>query len=104
MKIIMLFNLKVGVSAEDYEAWAKARDIPSVRALPSVDDFQVYRTTGVLGGKGVPLYAYVEVIDVPDMEGFGTDMASAAIQDVLKEFEEFADTPAFILTEPLSLA
>ena len=32
-KIVALFNLKPGVSVEDYEAWAKAKDIPTVNGL-----------------------------------------------------------------------
>ena len=103
MRIIVLFNLKAGVGADAYEDWAKARDMPGVRALPSVDDFQVYRATGLLGSDGKPPYAYIEIIDVPDMEGFGKDVASEAIQAVAAEFQAFADAPAFILTEALSL-
>ena len=29
-RIIALFNLKPGISEADYEAWAKAKDIPTV--------------------------------------------------------------------------
>lgn len=104
MRIIVLFNLLPGVGPDAYEEWAKKRDIPAVRALPSVDDFQVYRATGLLGSEAKPPYAFIEIIDVADMEGFGKDVASAAIQAVAAEFQTFADTPTFILTEALSLA
>lgn len=104
MRIIVLFNLKPGVSAEEYEGWAKTRDIPGVRSLPSVDDFQVYRSTGLFGGGGPAPYAYFEIIDVADMEGFGTDVASPAIKATSEEFQRFADAPVFITTEALSLA
>jgi hypothetical protein len=103
MRIIVLFNLLPGVEAAAYEEWAKKRDIPGVRALPSVDDFQVYRSTGLLGSDGKPPYAYIEIIDVADMDGFGKDVASAAIQAVAAEFAAFADAPAFIMTDALSL-
>lgn len=103
MRIIVLFNLLPGVGADAYQEWAKKRDIPAVRALPSVDDFQVYRATGLLGSEARPPYAFIEIIDVADMEGFGKDVASAAIQAVAAEFQTFADTPTFILTEALSL-
>jgi hypothetical protein len=103
MRMIVLFNLKPGVTVADYEKWAKTRDIPIVRSLPSIDDFQVYRATGLLGSDAKPPYAYIEVIDVADMEGFGKDVASAAIQAVAAEFQTFADAPTFIMTEALSL-
>lgn len=104
MRIIVLFNLLPGAGAAAYEEWAKKRDIPGVRALPSIDDFQVYRATGLLGSDAKPPYAYIEVIDVADMEGFGKDVASPAIQAVAAEFQTFADAPTFIMTEALSLA
>ena len=31
--IVVLFNLKPGVSAAEYEAWAKATDLPTVNSL-----------------------------------------------------------------------
>jgi REDY-like protein HapK len=104
MRIIVLFNLLPGIGAAAYVEWAKKRDLPTVRALPSVDDFQVYRATGLLGSDATPPYAFIEIIDVGDMEGFGKDVASAAVQAVAAEFQTFADTPVFMLTEALSLA
>lgn len=103
MRLIVLFNLKPGVSVADYEEWAKTRDIPVVRALPSIDDFQVYRTKGVLGSEAAAPYAYIEIIDVADMDGFGKDVATEAMQANVAEFNGFADAPAIILTEALSL-
>ena len=40
-RIFALFNLKLGQDPAAYEAWARSTDIPAVRALGSVDDFQV---------------------------------------------------------------
>ena len=101
MRIIVLFNLKSGVDPAAYEKWARATDIPGVRALASVSDFQVYRATGLLGTDARPSYTYIEVIDVPDMAAFGKDVSSAAVQKVAGEFQRFADTPQFVLTEAL---
>lgn len=101
MRIIVLFNLKAGADAGAYERWARTTDIPGVNALGSVADFQVYRATGLLGSDAAPPYAYIEVIDVADMDGFGADVASEAVQKVAAEFQQFADNPQFILTEAL---
>jgi hypothetical protein len=102
MRIIVLFNLKPGADAAAYEDWARKNDLPGVRSLVSVSDFQVYRATGLLGSDGKPPYQYIEIIDVNDMEGFGRDVASEAIQKMAAEFQGFADNPQFILTEALS--
>ncbi|MEO7775223.1 MAG: REDY-like protein HapK [Steroidobacteraceae bacterium] len=101
MRIIVLFNLKSGADAAAYETWARTTDIPGVRALGSISDFQVYRATGLLGGDAQPPYSYIEVIDVADMAAFGNDVASAAVQKVAVQFQQFADNPQFVLTEAL---
>jgi hypothetical protein len=106
MRIIVLFNLKPGVKPEDYEHWAKTRDIPGVRSLPSIDDFTVHRTTGMLGDdKAKPPFQYVEIIDIADMQGFWKDIATEASQTIAKEFQQWLDGPPhFMLTEPLGEA
>jgi hypothetical protein len=101
MRIIVLFNLKPGADPSDYEHWARTTDIPGVRALGSVEDFRVYRTTGLLGSEAPAPYAYAEVIDIQAMEPFLADVSSEAVQKVAAEFQQFADSPLFILTEEL---
>lgn len=101
MRIIVLFNLKPDTDAAAYERWARATDIPGVRALSSVGGFEVYRATGLLGSESRPPFAYIEVIDVGDMSAFGRDVQSERVQRIAAEFGRFADQPQFILTEPL---
>lgn len=97
-RIFVLFNLKDGVTEAHYEAWAKATDIPNVRALKSIDGFDVFKATGVLGSDAPSPYAYIEIIDINDMEQFGTDASSDAMQKVAGEFQAIADNPTFIMT------
>ncbi len=106
MRIIVLFNLKPGVTAADYEEWARTRDIPGVRSLPSIDDFKIFRTTGLLGQAATKApYDYVEIIDVADMDGFWKDIATPNSQAVAAEFREWLGSePAFMTTEELGLA
>lgn len=100
-RIVALFNLKPGVSASDYENWAKTKDIPTVNGLNSVDAFEVFRSTGVLGSDAKPPYAYIEVIDVADMEGFGAEVSTEAMRKISGEFQAMAEDLVFILTEKL---
>jgi len=100
-EIFVLFNLREGVSAADYEAWAKKTDLPTVRGLKSISDFKVYRSTGLLGTDDPAPYAYIEVISVADMEQFGPDVSTETMQKVAAEFQEVADNPCFILTNDI---
>ena len=98
--IIVLLNLKPGVDRATYERWARETDLPVVRQLRSVDSFEVLRTVGLLAGGEAP-YQYVEIIRVNDMQAFGRDVASEAVQRVAAEYREFADAPLFIQTDAL---
>ncbi len=98
-RIIVIFNLKSGVSAEEYENWARTVDIPTVNKLNSVDNFEVLRSVSVLGSDARPPYDYVEVLDVQDMEALGADVSTQQMQKVSAEFQQWADNPVFIVTE-----
>jgi hypothetical protein len=98
MRIFVLFNLRAGVDPKEYEAWARDQDIPTVRALPSIAWFQVSACTGLLGSEGTPPYQYIEVIDVADMDRFGTDIGTDTMQAIAAAFRQFADDPVFITT------
>ena len=98
--IIVLFNLREDADKAAYEDWAKTTDLPTASNLPSVDKFEVLRTTGLLGGGEAP-FQYIEVLEVNDLEQLGKDAATATMQKVAAEFVSFADNPQFILTESL---
>ena len=99
--LIVLFNLKQGVSAADYEAWARATDLPTAGALPSVEKFEVLKSQSVLGSEAAAPYQYIERIVVRDMQQLGADIATPAMQEVAAAFQAFADNPVFIVTEAL---
>lgn len=101
MRIIVLFNLKLGVDAAEYEAWARGTDLPSVNALDSVERFTVHKATGLFGSDATSPYAYIEVIDIHGMEPFVADVSDPEFQKVAARFGAFADDPQFILTEDL---
>jgi REDY-like protein HapK len=98
-KIVVLFNLKDGINPDEYESWAKSDDVPTVKALGSVNDFHVLRSASVLGSENAPPYKYIEVIEVNDMDTFFADISTDAVQKGAAKFGEYADSPMFIVTE-----
>ena len=99
--LVVLFNLKKDVDAAIYEDWARNTDLKTVRTLNSVDRFEVYRASGLLMSEDPSPYAYVEIIDVNDMEVFGGEVSTETMQKVAAEFQGFADNPMFILTNSI---
>lgn len=100
-QIIVLFNLRAGVTAVDYEAWAKRVDIPTVGGLKSIASFSVLKSTSRLGSAAPPPYQYIEIIAVRDMTAFGADIATEQMKQVAAQFGEFAEA-IFINTTPLA--
>lgn len=100
-RILALFNLKPGVSENDYEKWAKTVDIPTVNGLGSIEKFNVFKSTGLLGSEDPPPYAYFETIDVDNMDQFGKDVTTETMQKVAGEFQGMVDDLVFILSDEL---
>lgn len=101
MRIIVLFNLKPGVTVESYEKWARETDIPGVRALKSVSGYHVQRATGILGTDQPSPYAYIEIIEIADMAAFGEEASGPAVQALAADMRNYADDPVFITTDDL---
>ncbi len=99
--VLVLFNLKPDVDVALYEKWAREKDMPTVRGLKSVSGFEVMKSQLILGSDAKPPYQYAELIEVPDMNAFGADIATPSVQAGAKEFQAFADNPVFILCEKL---
>lgn len=99
-RIFALFNLKADQDPATYEAWAKAKDIPTVRAMESVDNFQVQKVEGLLGSDATPPYSYIETIDVNDMERFFAEVSTPAAQAIAGEFQTMVDV-TFLVTKSL---
>jgi hypothetical protein len=99
--IVVLFNLKQGASVTDYENWARAKDLPVVNSLASVEKFRVLKMGNLLGNDTKGPYQYCELIEVPDMNTFFGDLSREDVQAGAKQFSEFADQPLFIVAEDL---
>ncbi|WP_250631856.1 hypothetical protein [Rhodoflexus caldus] len=100
--LIVLFNLKSGVSEAEYEAFAKELDIPTVKSLKSVSDFKVYKASGLFGSDAAPPYKYFEVIHFKSVDSLVADMgAEPKMAEIPAKFQQLADNPIFILTDEI---
>lgn len=100
--IIITYRLLPGVTPADFEDWVATVDHPTMRGLQRVKSFDTYRITGLLMGDGEPSVQYVELFDIPDIEGFtGEDMTGPTVQSVIGQFMGFADNPELMLAEKL---
>lgn len=102
MRIFVVFNLRPDVDPAEYESWAKSADIPSVRGLGSIKNFDVYRSIGFMGLDETSPFAYVELIEVGDDAGFGADVSTPQMQEIAAQFQQFADNPQFMVMQDIT--
>lgn len=97
-QIIILYRLKDGVPPETFEQWTRTTDYPTMRGLDRVASFTTYRTERNLLSDAPPSVQYVEVFDVPDLDGFTAhDMPGETVQRIMGEFFERVDAPEFLV-------
>lgn len=98
--IIIKYQLADGVTREQFEEWVTKVDQPAMRGLSRVESFNTYRVSGKLLGEGDPSVTYVELFDVPDIDGFtGEDMPGDVVQGVMGEFMGLVKDPEFLVAE-----
>ena len=97
--MVVLFNLKPGVSPEEYERWARDTDVPAVNALAAVERFRVYKSLGLLGTDAKPPYDYMELVEIADLEQLAKDAASERMREITAQFQTMADNPIWIMLD-----
>ena len=94
--MIVLVNLKEGVSPEDYERWVARSYAPAARELPSVGDWRNHRVSGLLGSDADPPYRYVVTTEFSDLEQLGEDVGGEEMRRLLSELREYADVTQLV--------
>ena len=89
--MVVLVNLKEGVSPEDYERWVKECYAPAVKTLPSVRDWRAYRVGGLLASDANLPYRYAVIVDISDLAQLGPDMEGEEMRRLLSELHRFAE-------------
>ncbi len=99
-KLVLLYKLKDGVDRTEFETWVLATDYPTMRGLKRVASFANHRVRGLLIGGGAPSADYVEIFDIPDLDGFiREDMGGAIVQGIMGQFMGFAAAPEFLIVD-----
>lgn len=100
MQLIILYSLKDGVSRDDFLSWVRTTDYPTMRGLARVESFKTFESKKLLMGEGEPSVNYVELFNVPDLDGFlAEDLGGETVQAIMGQFMGFAEAPEFIISE-----
>jgi len=96
--LVVLFELQDESARARYEQWARETNLPTVRKLPSVAGFEIFRVNRLFGSDAQAPYDYVEIIDIDSLDQFSTDVSTETMARVAGEFGHFANSPVFMLT------
>ena len=100
--VIISYRLNPGVTPADFEHWVRTVDQPTLRGMARVRTCDTFRVERLLLGKGAPSAHYVEIFDIPDLDGFmAEDMASGTMQGIMAQFAGFAAAPEFTVAEKI---
>ena len=80
MRVIAPFALKPEVEIAANETGGRTCDIPGARSLLSIDNFQIYRTTGLLSSSSPAPYEYVE--------GIGSEPIFPPVEPLARNFRD----------------
>ncbi len=98
VQLVLKYKLKTGVTKPDFENWVKTTDYPKMRSLERVKSFRTFRAEKLLIGDGSPSVEYIELFEIPDLEGFTVeDMPGDLVQSVMGEFMWLVEAPEFII-------
>jgi hypothetical protein len=89
--LVVLLKLKSGVDPQEYEGWAREHDAPTALARPSIAEWSLYRSQGLIGADGTGPFDYIEIVQVNDTDQMAEDMAGEAIQRMAAQLGDYAD-------------
>ncbi len=103
MRIIGLITLKTETTTQAFEDWTRSDFLPGIRALVSVVDFEMLRSSGQLGSSAAAPAAYVAVLDIADLEEFERDSRGEAAAALMSALAGVAGLVVWMTTERIGI-
>jgi hypothetical protein len=82
--IWITYELKDGVSREEYRKWSREVDQPAASAQPGVRNYEIYEVEGTEEGE-----PWADVVEVIEADSWDAWMAVDKAPDMAKPVEEF---------------
>lgn len=89
LTVFFLNKLHPHISAADYEEWVRTVDYPTARAIPSIKEYTVCRTEGLLEGTGDPPYQYIERVLVTNFDSYLQDLRNPDLSNFSEQWGSY---------------
>jgi len=101
--IFILYNLKAGVSREDFESWLNTNNSTALRSIKRLEKFAVFRVEKRVMTQEQASVDYIDLFEIPDISGFiNEDLSGDIARKNMEEFGGFADKPEYLLASAVT--
>lgn len=98
--LVVGLKLKDGISAEEYERFAKEVDKPTCEAsLPSISEWHVHRAKPLPGSDEQPPFDYVEVVRLTSAEQLAEDLEGEVVAELDAGLSPLVEVPMMAVAE-----
>jgi hypothetical protein len=94
-KVFVMYNLKPGVSIDDYMTWSRTRDQVITPFQAGVIRFEVYAIQGA--EKGDSPYRIVEDIEVDSWAAWQETLKGPGMAPIVAEWERYGDATSLVM-------
>lgn len=98
-RVFIMHNLRPGTSQREYEEYAKKEYVPTLRSLPSVCEFNLYR--GLAAPPGATVYEYIGVLDVSNLDDYEADTQTQLCSDLQRGWASRVTDVTTVVGEPI---
>ncbi|MCW3006102.1 MAG: hypothetical protein JWP17_728 [Solirubrobacterales bacterium] len=97
-RVFFLTHLRPGVDPQEYEQFLRDVDYPRTKELLPVSSYQATRIEGRAVSEGDAPYAYIEILDIDDVEGYRTAFANPTpeIAELIQQVFSYVDDKSAI--------
>lgn len=103
--LLYAFTLREGVTREHYERWAIETDLPSLRGIPTVSSYRIFRSGSSEDNPGdgsTGQTRYFELVEAKSLAEFEAALASPPINEVAATFMSLATDIEFRILDELT--
>lgn len=97
MEVVSFFNLKKGVSKNDYKKWAKEVDMNVSKKIPGIKSFEIFEISKVKEKEIIDKiesksdYEFMEVVKLDNLDSWNKMYELDFMKEVIEEWYKFVD-------------
>lgn len=93
MKLFLFYNLRDGVTPEEYREWSLNRDQPTLKGCEGISEYRVFQVEDPDGKTG---YGVMEYVNVADWDTWKKVTTTGPMVPIGEDFQRLVDTDTVV--------